>query len=610
MIVGTAGHIDHGKSALVEALTGRRMDRLAEERRRGITIDLNFAPLDLGPVQAGVVDVPGHEDFVRTMVAGASGVDLVLLVVAADEGIMPQTREHLAIVEQLGVPAGIPVITKADLVEPDWLDLVRGEVDSWLSHSPIRFTTAFAVASPSGRGIAELKAEIARLAPSADPRGAGDYFRLPVDRAFSAAGVGTVVTGTAWSGSVGVGEAVRVLPSDREARVRSIEIHGRQTSRSQPRERNALGLAGIERADIGRGAWLVSPQDPWVAVTALDVELRRLDPERYPLRPRTRVRVLLGTGEVLARVHPRGDYGPDQSIVARLALEKPLVARGGDRLVLRSYSPVSTIGGGRVLDPNPPRRGAAWTEDLKADDPLVRLRALVGRRRYGITIREIPLLLGCHPDHVEGLLAQVSGLRRVDDKLVRSDLVAELSKRAMAEVKAYRQKRPDDPGVPLETLRKELRSPVWLVEAALAELVTNRALEIDGAIAREPGRPRAPAVPEAEVDRVVAAVAEGGLTPPSVVELEQQLGRRDVVAILKIAAGQGRVVAVERDRYFATPALDRFVAVVREVGAGGEIAPAALRERLGLSRKFLIPLLEWSDARGVTLRSGDSRRLR
>jgi selenocysteine-specific elongation factor len=609
MIVGTAGHIDHGKSALVEALTGRRMDRLAEERRRGITIDLNFAPLDLGPVQAGVVDVPGHEDFVRTMVAGASGVDLVLLVVAADEGIMPQTREHLAIVEQLGVPAGIPVITKADLVEPDWLDLVRGEVNSWLSHSPIHFTPAFAVASPSGRGIAELKAEIARLARSADPRGASDYFRLPVDRAFSTAGVGTVVTGTAWSGSVGVGDVVRVLPSRREARVRSIEIHGRQASRSQPRERNALGLAGIERADIGRGDWLVSPQDPWVAVTALDVALRRLDPEGQPLPPRTRVRVLLGTGEVLARVHPREEYGPGRSTLARLALEKPLVARGGDRLVLRSYSPVSTIGGGRVLDPNPPRRGATWTEDLRADEPLVRLRALVGRRRYGITIGEIPLLLGCHPDQVEGLLA-VSGLRRLNEKLVRSDLVDEVSKRAIAEVKAHRQKRPDDLGVPLETLRKELRAPAWLVEAALADLVTNRALEIDGAVAREPGRPRAPAVPEGDVDRVVAAVVEGGLTPPSVAELEQRLGRHDVVAILKIAAGQGRVTAVERDRYFATPALDRFVAVVREVGAGGDIAPAALRERLGLSRKFLIPLLEWSDARGVTVRNGESRRLR
>ncbi len=419
-----------------------------------------------------------------------------------------------------------------------------------------------------------------------------------------------MVTGTAWSGTVAVGDAVRILPGGSEARVRSIEIHGRRVNRSQPRERNAVGLAGVERADVGRGDWLVSPDHPWAAVTALDVELTRLDPERHPLRPRTRVRVLLGTSEILARVHPREEHRPDRTTMARLALEKPVVARGGDRLVLRSYSPVGTIGGGRVLDPNPPRRGAAWAEELRADQPVARLQALVARRRHGITVQEVPLLLGCHPDQVEGLLSGATGLRRIEDRLVSSDLVQAVATRALAEVKAHRQRRPDDPGVPLETLRRELRAPAWLVQAVLADLVASRTIEIDGAVAREPGRRPTSTFDPADVDRVVEAVDRGGAHSPSLAELEQRLGRRDVGAILRAAAGQGRVVAVERDRYFAVPALDRFVAAVREVGAGGTIAPAALRDRLGLSRKFLIPLLEWSDARGVTVRSGDTRRLR
>ena len=611
MIIGTAGHIDHGKSALVEALTGWRMDRLAEERRRGITIELNFAPFDLGEGRVvGVVDVPGHEDFVRTMVAGASGIDLVLLVIAADEGIMPQTREHLAIIEQLGVPTGIPVITKADLVEPELLELVTLEVGEWLRHSAVRFGSPVVVAAPEGRGLDALRARIRELVSTPSPGATSDLFRLPVDRVFSVAGVGTVVTGTVWSGSVVPGDPVRIMPSGREVRIRTIEIHGRKTDRSEPRARNALGLAGLDRDLVARGDWVVGARTPWAATTALDVELVMLDSERQALRSRSRLRVLLGTGELLARVYPREPLLPGRPCLARLALEAPAAVRGGDRFVVRSYSPVDTIGGGQVLDPSPPRRRADWPGGLRSQNVAERLVALVARRRSGVGTGELPVLLGCPPEEVPSILDTAPELRRIGDRVVHRSALMTLAPRAEAEVHRYHQSHPAQAGLPLETLRSSLRAPEWLVEALLADLRAAGVLEVEGALVRAPGfRPRVSGG-DAEVDRVVSVVAEAGLTPPSLMELEERFGRRDVEGMLRIAAGEGRVVAVERDRYFAPQALDRFVTALRELGGAAAITPAGLRDRLGLSRKFLIPLLEWSDARGYTVRVGDARRLR
>ncbi|HEX6432854.1 MAG TPA: selenocysteine-specific translation elongation factor, partial [Gemmatimonadales bacterium] len=328
MIIGTAGHIDHGKSTLVTALTGRPVDRLAEERRREITIELNFAPLELGSGRvAGMVDVPGHEDFIRTMVAGASGVDLALLVIAADEAIMPQTEEHLLILEQLGIPLGIPVITKADLVDPDWLALVVAEVADRLRSSPITFDAPIVVSAKTGTGIDALRERLAAQAKLVEPRSAADAFRMPIDRVFSLPGVGTVVTGTVWSGRVAVGDPVLSLPSGSRGRIRSLESYGQPVERSEPGARTAIAVTGIERSALSRGTVLVSDRLPWTSVSALDVEIA-LDPRApRPLRARTRVRFLLGTVEVMARVLPRSNIEPGSSGMARLRLESPLVAR-------------------------------------------------------------------------------------------------------------------------------------------------------------------------------------------------------------------------------------------------------------------------------------------
>jgi selenocysteine-specific elongation factor len=611
MIVGTAGHIDHGKSALVAALSGRPMDRLAEERRRGITIDLNFAPLALpGGAIAGMVDVPGHEDFVRTMVAGASGIDLALLVVAADEGIMPQTLEHLAVLEHLGIAAGIPVVTKADLVEPEWLELVLLEVAERLAGSSVPFEAPVATSVRTGQGLDELKARLAARAATLEPRRGADLFRLPVDRSFSLAGVGTVITGTAWSGRLRIGDAVTLLPSGRVGRVRSIESYGRTLEESEPGARTALGLAGLTRDDAHRGTWLVTAEAAWPPSEALDVELA-LQPEApRPLVSRSRVRVHIGTAEVMARVQPRSPIEPGSRGLARLVLERPVVARGGDRFVVRSYSPVTTIGGGRILDPEPPRRRAAWPSALGDRSPGERLLALLERRPAGIATAALPVLLGLPPAEAMAVARARTDIRLVGDRWVREVTLRELGARALASLKAYHRTHPSDRGMPLETLRHGLRAPEALIERVLADAAAAGRLRLADGLAVQSGFTPRIEGGDAEIDRVVRILEEAELSPPSLAELERQTGRRDIAAILRLAAQTGRVEAVERERYYARPALERFTATLADIGRGSLIAPAEIRDRLGISRKFMIPLLEWADAKGITERVGDQRRLR
>lgn len=611
MIIGTAGHIDHGKSALVSALTGRAMDRLAEERRREITIELNFAPLDLGSGRfAGMVDVPGHEDFIRTMVAGASGMDLVLLVIAADEGIMPQTEEHLTILEQLEVGAGIPVVTKADLVDTDWLELVTAEVSDRLGQSSINFEPPMAVSAKTGSGIESLKERLRALAAALPLKSAVDAFRMPVDRVFSLAGVGTVVTGTSWSGRLRIGDAVAVLPSGLSGRVRSLESYGHTVERSEPRARTAVGIAGIERSAISRGDVLVTDELPWLGASALDVEIAlRADAPRA-LRPRTRVRLHLGTAEVMARVLPRVPIEPGSGGIARLRLDKPVVARAGDRFVLRSYSPVTTIGGGRVLDPRPPARRSSWPEGLASRDPSERFRAALLRHTDGVRTAALPLVLGLPRAAAIDVAKLEPSARLLGDVWLRKEMVEEVAARGLALLRQYHRDHISDTGMPLETLRHSLHARDVVVEAALNDSIrAGRLRRIDGVVALAGFVPRV-AGGDKEIARVVGLLHDAHLTPPSVSELEQSSGGRDLLAVLRLAAARGQVEAVERDRYYAREALDQFTSVLNELGQQGEIIPAAIRERLGISRKYLIPLLEWADGKGITVRVGEGRRLK
>jgi selenocysteine-specific elongation factor len=606
MIIGTAGHIDHGKSALVSALTGRVMDRLAEERRRGITIDLNFAPLEFpGLPAAGIVDVPGHEDFVRTMVAGASGIDLVLLVVDGAQGPQPQTWEHLAIVEQLRIPQGIPVITKSDLAEPEWLELVVAEIAARLADSPVRFEPAAVVSAVTGQGIPELGGRLRELiarSPREDPV---DGFRMPIDRAFSIAGVGTVVTGTPWSGTLRIGDAVTILPAGDTARVRSLEAYGEKVEQGRPGARTAVGLVGVERAAIHRGDTLVGGERWWQPTSALDVDLELL-PEAAPLKRRTRVRVHLGTGEVLGRLYPRAEIEPGRAGLARLALESPLVARGGDRFVLRSYSPVATIGGGRVLDPLPPRR-ASWPPGLGSTDPGERVSALVSRRLGGIAGTELPLLLGLPESSAVPLAQARKDLSATAGRLIARSATVALRQAALDRVDAFHKREPAERGISLETLRRALRGPPDVTNAVLDGLVKRGELAVtEGRVAKPGFEPRLSGGGE-QLEQAISLLERAGLEPPTVEELEQTLGATGLRQSLRFAAQNGRVVAVESDRYFSLSALSLFRDTIKELAAIQPVTPLMLRERLGLSRKFLIPLLEWSDRSGITRRVADAR---
>jgi len=420
--------------------------------------------------------------------------------------------------------------------------------------------------------------------------------------------VGTVVTGTAWSGSVSVGDGVTLLPAGVSGRVRSIEGHGRALDRSEAGTRTAVGVAGIGREAISRGAVLVADGDAWPVATALDVELTLQADAPRALGQRTRVRILIGTAEVMARVRPRSAIEPGAAGVARLTLEAPIVARGGDRFVVRSYSPVATIGGGLVLDIDPPRR-ARWPAGLGHSDPAVRLRALLERRPVGIHTRELPHLLGLPPQAAIEVARGTDGCRSLGDSWVLASTVVAAATRATAAVSAHHLAEPASRGVHLETLRRSLGVTELVAEAAIVDLVAAGKVQVVDGVASLPGYAPRLAAGEEGIETLVRLVDEAGLAPPTLAELSAQTGRSDVAAAARLAAARGVLKAVERDRYYSTRALDRFTSALLEAGRAGTISPGMLRDRLGVSRKFLIPLLEWADRQGITVRVPDGRRL-
>ena len=614
-VIGTAGHIDHGKTALVKALTGVDTDRWEEEKRRGITIDLGFAPLALGDaIQASVVDVPGHEGFVRNMLAGATGIDVALLVIAADEGIMPQTEEHLAIVELLGVRRGIPVITKRDLVDAEWLDLVRSEVSTRLGTSRVRWEPAVATSVLSGEGLDDLRDALRRVAGDLVERPADDLFRLPIDRVFAVAGAGTVVTGSTWSGSVAVGAAVQLLPLGREARVRSIEVHGEAAERAVPGRRTALALVGVDKSELARGHVAVTGSG-WRATTLIDVAVELLPAARKPLASRTRVRVHLGTAEVLARAVQTTAIAPGQQGVARLVLETPVVARSGDRFVLRSFSPVTTIGGGVVLDPFAPPRTRLRRRRLAAEQSAAqRLGVLAAEAGLtGLAADSLAVRIGVSPAGVTAVIAEAGDrvITSAETVVDRQAVLAEATRLAEV-VRRYHEEHPLDPGMSLQALRAAVGTPAppsAVTDAVLESAVKSGKLEVAGSVARQPRwRPALDARATDASEKLARRLADARWQVPTVAELEREFPGFPVRALLSHFARSGTVEPIDAERYAAKGALAEFRAALEAALAElGSATPAELRDRFGLTRKYLIPLLEWADRRGVTRRAGDAR---
>jgi len=605
VILGTAGHIDHGKTTLVRALTGVDTDRLPEEKRRGITIELGFAPLVLDGVGTiGVVDVPGHEAFVRTMVAGSTGIDLALVVIAADEGVMPQTREHLAILDLLGVRRGVIALTKSDLVEEDWLALVEEDVRAAtatvLPDAPIIPTSA-----QTGQGIPQLRGALAEAARSVPARGDDDLFRMPIDRAFTIKGTGTVVTGTVWSGRLTRDETVRILPGDRSARVRGIQGHGSQLDVATAGGRTAVALAGVDVADVARGSTIVTDRE-WRATTLARADIVLVPDVDVDVRPRTWFRFHVGTAEVGARIVARGVESA-RPFAARLVLDEPVLLRAGDRFVLRTSAPLNTIGGGVITDPYAPKRARPWTPSLSAGERVTQLLDEAGGD--GLEVSSLAVRVGLSPPACRELVQALDGdAPVVGSRIVSNARLLALQSELLAAVTQYQEEHPLEPGAPTQLLRAQLRGNAEVVGAAFErQIAAGRIVAIGGVLATSKWAPKLDSGSAAVAAAIVARLDAAGSEPPSVEELSGEIGG-DLASVLRFLERRGDVVQVEQNRYYATRNLKEVIDRLRMVMAGGaELGPSELREKLGLSRKFLIPLLEYCDRAGYTSRGAAGR---
>jgi selenocysteine-specific elongation factor len=627
VIVGTAGHVDHGKTVLVEALTGVNTDRWDEERERGITIDLGFAPFpsQIDGLEVSVIDVPGHEDFVKNMLAGATGVDVLLLVVAADEGPMPQTREHLWIARLLGVETGVVAITKSDLVDDDFLSLVAESVrDELTKIFPTGDWPVVPVSARLGDGIDELKTTVLDAASRTRARRDDDLFRMPVDRAFSIRGVGTVVTGTVWSGAVEAGEEVQILPAGRAARVRGVQVHGVTAQRAGAGQRAALALVGIDVSEIGRGETLTR-NGPWRETRVLDAELLLLADSPWPLKYWQRVRFHIGTAETMGRVvlFDRNRLEPGDRALVQFRLEQPVVARAGDRFVVRFYSPVTTVGGGVVVHPWATRHAHIGEDAIRRlrsvaeSDGKDRLVLVMSELREGASESQLAILVGTPPSDLGRDLAELASegrLRQIGGRWYDAAAVSEARRALTAEISRSHAENADAPGASLESLRSAVGAPPGLVNAVLSDLQQDGEIRIQGSVAALSSHvPSLSAEQEAVAASALARIAEAGLAPPSVKELAGAAGvpADRLLAVLKFLCGRGELVAVTPDLYYASGAITEVKQRVKATLSQGQAAtPSELRSALGISRKYLIPLLEYLDAEGFTRRSGEGRVLR
>jgi selenocysteine-specific elongation factor len=624
LILGTAGHIDHGKTSLVRALTGVDTDRLAEEKARGITIDLGFAELTDAQVRFGIVDVPGHEGFVRNMVAGATGMDVVLLVVSAEEGVMPQTREHLAIVELLGVRSLVVALTKSDLVDPDWLELAREDVRDLLADGLFAGSPIVATSAESGDGLEELRTALVEVTGEDGVVRSDDLMFLPVDRVFSVRGTGTVVTGTLWTGSVAVGARVRILPGGVEARVRGVQRHGQDADEAEAGSRAALALVGdgVEKEALHRGQAVVSLRG-WEPSAMLTVRLRVLPGTGWEMEQGQRVRLHHGTAEVMARcVLLAGDrLGEGEEGWAQLRLEEPLAARVRQRFVLRSYSPMVTFAGGTVVESHPPKRRRSSDPPvdllqavLEGQDDECVAAAVALARTSGAPERLLPVFTGLTPARCEAALRVLAqrGAVLTDGSWVAPDVAEGLQVELMEAVDRVHRDEPFREGATVESLRAmaPAGSPRGLADTILGSLADSGTVEITGGlVARSGFSPTLTEAQEALREEVRRRYREAGLQPPTVVDLPAELRADPAFGhILRRLEQAGELVALDAELYCWRETLATAAARTVEALAGREdLGPADFKEVLPVSRRYLLPILRYFDGAGVTRNNGDVR---
>jgi selenocysteine-specific elongation factor len=631
IVVGTAGHIDHGKSALVEALTGTHPDRLAEEKRRGITLDIGFAFLKLGDVNIGFVDVPGHERFVRNMLAGASGFDLVLLVIAADESIKPQTREHFEICKLLGIPRGLVVLAKCDLVDPEVLELVRLETEEFTHGSFLEGAPIVAVSAKTGAGLDELRQQLACIAAETPPKDASRYLRLPIDRAFAMKGFGTVVTGTLIGGEVKAEDEVELFPSRRRLRVRGVQSGGKAVPSASAGQRTALNLAGIEHQEVTRGMVLAAPKR-FEATSRLEARIVLLSSAKK-LRNRARVHFHHGSAETIAEVHLFGakEITPGTTGLAELRLANPTLALPGDRFILRQFSPVITIGGGTVLDAPRDRRlrdseAVAFLEvqerglngELSAR--AAALEAVISSTPHGSTLADLVMRTGWPEEEIRTTVKRLAAkrqLRLVTEQpllAVSPEVVASCADRLVKEVERFHRANPLAESISKEDLRTRCASALHpeIFRAALEDDVAGSKLALAGDLVKRAGRAIQLQPGEARAkEQIEQEFARGGLAAPGIeavlttlpVELSQ------AQKIFQLLLRERILLKISNDVVLHHQAVDHARLLLAEYKRtrGDRLAVADFKELVGVSRKYAIPLLEYFDRAGVTRRVGDYR---
>jgi selenocysteine-specific elongation factor len=634
IILGTAGHIDHGKTSLVRALTGIDTDRLKEEKERGITIELGFAHLDVGGRRFGLVDVPGHERFLKAMVAGAGGVDVVMLVIAADEGVMPQTREHLDICGLLGIKRGVVALTKRDLVDDAWLELVTADVQAALAGTFLADAKIIAVSSTTGAGLDELRAELVRLADEVKARPADGILRLPLDRVFTMKGFGTVVTGTILGGRVRAGDDVVVLPEGTTAKVRGLQVHGETVDEARAGMRTAVNLMGTGRDELRRGQLLSHPG----AIEAghlIDARLVYLKTCRSPLERRARALLHLGTAQVMGTIVlvDHEALAPGEEALVQLHLDAPVAALPGDRFIARGFVPQehygTTIGGGEVLRVHAPKvrrsseEAASMLRRLAAAAPDERVAIEVrGAGPAGMSRKVLGSRLGLPPravDEALNRLVQQADLFRDGDLYLHGEVLARLEGAALAEVDAFHAREAHKEGIPREELRSKLPRalPPRLYDALIAALVRRGAVVAEKETVRR-ARHAAAAAQAASgltplAEKIAARFAQAGLEAPSPKDVPAEVGAPDaqVKAALDVLLRANRLVRVRPDYFVDKTTLDALREKLRaHLVANGQITPQEWKALTGVSRKYMIPLAEHFDAEKLTLRVGDIRKLR
>ena len=628
MIVATAGHIDHGKTLLVGKLTGMDTDRLPEEKARGISIDLGFAHAELDGAPVSFVDVPGHERFIRSMLAGVCAIDAALLVVAADDGVMPQTLEHVAILGLLGVSHGVVAITKSDRVPPERVEAVGREVRALLASTRLASYAIVPVSSVTGEGLAEVRGALARLAGHAHRgKAEGQNFRLAIDRAFTIAGTGTVVTGTVFNGTVAIGDRLVVSPRGHSVRVRGIQVHGKAVEVAQATQRCALSLAGADTEMAARGDWLVDPA-VHAPTRRLDARVRLLAAESRPLAHWTPVHVHLATVDVLGRVAipNSGSIAPGQSALVQIVLERPIGALRGDRFVLRDVSARRTLGGGSVIDPFAPARRRAMPARLAELDALERdapeevLAGLLDATQAGVDLDRFARVMNLTPERAsrarETVKAAVLGK---DPAIAVSQAFLEaLQARILQSLRAFHAGNPQASAMAYAALHAAAAPALSAasLHAVLREMAARGAIIVANDTARLAGHDETSNPADlATWNKVRAELARAGAVAPTMAELAAAIGAREPALrdFLHRKAKGGEIVKVGTDRFYLRATMDRFAQAARDVAraaASGLFTPAQFRDATGTTRAIAIPVLEALDRMGITQRVGDNRRVK